>query len=90
MIKSIKIGKLNANLVFRHKWEAESKKRILVPFRTYDLGIWFKKSKMVGKINFNDPKKWGSNLVGDYMFGINLLVVKIWISMDYNGMHGKI
>jgi hypothetical protein len=86
MVKRIKIGKLNINIIFRHKWDEKSKESF-TDFRNYEIGLWYRKSKMVSTIDFQDPKKWGHRVVGNHMIGINLLVCKSWITIDYNGKY---
>jgi len=86
MVKQIKIGNLNLNFVFRHKWDEKSKKSF-TDFKNYEIGLWYRKSKMISTKNFQDPKKWGDNVVGNHTIGINLLVCKSWVAIDYNGKH---
>lgn len=58
MILNYNKHNINLSVVIRHKWDEENKKHLLrSEFRSYDLGIWFRKVKIVGKRNFNDPKK---------------------------------
>jgi hypothetical protein len=56
-------------------------------FRDWSLGAWFKRSMIVGKKDFSNPKKWGDGMVSSYTIGINLLICKFWISWDFGGMH---
>jgi hypothetical protein len=84
MTKSINIRDLKIEFTFRHKWEKNS---IFTEFRKYDLGISFNKSKLVAKKRFNNPKEWGENLVNEYSIGINLLVIKFWVSICKGAMH---
>jgi hypothetical protein len=85
MVKKLKIGKVNASFVFRHKWDEKSGFKLNSEFSSYSLGIWFKRYKIVGSKGFSDPKSWGKNLVNDYMVGINLLVIKMWITFNIGG-----
>jgi hypothetical protein len=90
MQKRFKIGKCNILLVFRHRLEKgeRKKKRWDSVFKgEWRLGIWLKRNKMVGMKDFTNPKKWGDNLVNSYMLGIDLLIIKAWVSWDINGMH---
>lgn len=88
MIATFNIKKLNFCFVFRHKWDIENKKlRMLGDFRDYRIGVWFKKSRIVGSNDFKTPSEWKNNLVNSYIIGINLLVCKAWISVDCGGKH---
>jgi hypothetical protein len=89
MIGTLKIGKTEFTFVFRHKWDNRDKKSYDSNFRDYRLGLWFKRNKMVGKKDFNKPKKWKNNLVNDYMIGVNLIVCKAWVSFNRGGMSIK-
>lgn len=88
MISKIKIGRCNINLVFRHRFEKQT--RIDRTFIRWEIGVWFKKDKIVGRNNFSKPNEWNNNLVNSYMLGIELLFFKTWISWDFNGMHFEI
>lgn len=89
MAKRFKIGGLNISLVFRHRFEKDErgKKNWDRTFTRWELGLWFRKTKMVGVKDFTQPKKWGDNLVGSYMLGLDMLIFKTWVSWDYKGMH---
>lgn len=82
----MKIGGVNFTFVFRHKWEKKEKYSTLSEFKKYELGLWFRINKIVGRKNFTDPKKWSDNLVNDYMMGINLIICKVWVSFHKGGM----
>lgn len=84
MITKFKIGKIKFTIVFKHKWDNKSSYN--PEFREYNVGLWFKNVKIVGRNNFNNPKEWNSNLVNDYVIGINLIICKAWISFNKNGM----
>lgn len=86
MISKLKIGGINLIFVFRHKWDDKSRNRFNSEFRTYDLGIFFRKARVVGSKNFENPNEWNKNIVNDYMVGINLLVCKMWINFNMGGM----
>lgn len=89
MISSFSIGPLNVSLVLRHRFE----KRSNVWDRTFtrwEIGAWYKKSKMVGQTNFSNPKKWKNHLVTSHMLGIELLIFRAWIEFDFGGMHMEI
>jgi hypothetical protein len=88
MVKRLKIKKLTIIWVFRHKWDKRSKDFDDRTFKKKaSLGIFYRKSLIVGKRNFDTPKKWKNNLVPSYMFGLDLLVIKTWIDIDFGGMH---
>lgn len=85
MIKTIKAGDFTMISVFKHRFEKSKTWRS--DFRDWSLGVWFEKSKMVGKRDFSNPKKWENEMVNSYTIGINLLICKFWISWDFGGMH---
>jgi hypothetical protein len=87
MVGKIKIGDFTLISVFKHRFE--KKKTLRSDFRDWSLGIWFERSKIVGKIDFSNPKKWSSRLVNSYTVGMNLLICKFWIAWDFGGMHIK-
>lgn len=86
----IKIGKIRITFVFRHKWDAKNKIRHSSEFNYYRIGLWYKKSKIVGNIDFNRPKNWGNKLVNDYMIGIDLIICKMWVSFSRDGLFFEI
>lgn len=86
MVRRLKIGKIKFTFVFRHKWDNQDEIKYNSEFRDYRIGVWFKKSKIVGSKNFNKPKEWGDNLVNDYMIGVNLIICKMWVSFNRCGM----
>ena len=88
MIKNIKIGKCNISLVLRHRFE--KRKRFDRTFTRWEVGLWFKRNKIVGRNNFNTPKEWSSNFVNSYKLGVEMLLFKAWIYWDFNGMHLEI
>jgi len=85
MVGRIKIGNFTLVAVFKHRFE--KRKSLRTDFRDWTLGIWFERSKMVGKKDFSSPKKWGEGLVNSYMAGVNLLICRFWISWDFGGIH---
>jgi len=88
MIMNIKIGRCNISLALQHRFEKQ--KRFDRTFTRWEVGLWFKKNKIVGRTNFGKPKEWGDNLVNSYMLGIELLLFIAWINWDFNGMHLEI
>jgi len=92
IVKHLNIGKLQITFVLRHRWEkfedkTEKIMNDITMWREWRLGIFFKRYEIVGKKNFNKPKEWKNNMVYEYMFGINLLVIKFWFTFVRNGMH---
>jgi hypothetical protein len=85
MIKKIKAGDFTMISVFKHRFEKKNYMRS--DFRDWSLGVWFKRSMIVGKKSFSDPKKWKDGMAHSYTVGMNLLVCKFWISWDFGGMH---
>ena len=77
--------KLNIHFGFRHRFEKNSRK--YRSFNRWELGVWFKKSKIVSSFKFEEPKEWKNNLVNSYSFGFELLLCRIWISWDFGGKH---
>jgi len=60
-------------------------------WRNWRIGLFFKRMKVVGNKNFSKPKKWGDNLIKQYMLGIDLLIVKGWFTVCRKGvMHLEI
>ena len=84
------IGHLNIRehqftFVFRHRYEKRDDELKMirdVMWRKWKIGLWYRFSKSVGKKEFKNPNKWGPNLVGSHMFGIDLLILTAWV--DYN------
>jgi hypothetical protein len=85
MYRQITLGKFKTSFTFRHKWDEINKTSYRMDFRTYELGLWFRKDRIVGAKDFKTPKKWKLNMVNDYNIGINLIVFKFWISFNYGG-----
>jgi hypothetical protein len=85
MVRKFNLGKLNVSLVFRHKWDSKDGMRYNTIFRDYSIGLWYKRSFIVGSKNFNKPKHWSKNLVSDYMIGLDFIVCKGWITINYGG-----
>lgn len=88
-----KIGQTTFTFVFRHRFEPANdydyigKFKYHSEFRDWELGMWFRKTKMVGKKNFKHPNEWKHNLVDSRMLGINLLICKAWVEWNRGGMH---
>lgn len=87
MIRKINIRGLNITFVFRHKWDKISKDTAYnIEFKNYELGLWFRLNRMVGRKNFRNTDQWKNNMVNLYKIGVNLLVAKCWIEIHYKGM----
>lgn len=86
MIKRLNIKTLKITFVLRYRWE--KKKSIyteMTIWREWELGMWFKKQKIVSCKDYKHPTRWNSNLVNSYMIGINLLWIKLWVEFNNNG-----
>ncbi len=93
MIKHFKLFGYDFTFVFRHRFEKKNDESSLdsrILWKEWNLGVFFKKYKVVGKKDFNKPKEWGKNLVNEYMFGINLLWFKTWFTVGKNAMSFEI
>ena len=101
MITRTKIGSFRATWVLRHRWEPNSNSMIenyeANNIRTkWQLGIWAKRYQAVGptrrgsdrdktiKKTFSD-----SNLVNNYMIGLNLIVCKVWVDFTFRPTFGS-
>jgi len=72
---------------FRHRFEKDDDiLERLTSWREWELGIKFKRYKIVGKKNFNNPKGWKNELIYEYRFGIDLLICKTWFTVQKGGM----
>ena len=75
----LKIFGLDFAFVFRHRYEKKGDDKLINKFtmwRDWRIGLFFKRNKVVGKRNFNQPKEWKNNLVREYVVGIDLLICK--------------
>lgn len=91
MVKSCNIKGWNVTIGFKSKYPKPAKPSLEFNryWRKMHLGFVFEKNKIVGKKGFNKPKTWKDNFVNSYMFGINLVIMNMWVSWDHNGMHLK-
>jgi hypothetical protein len=93
MIKRVKIYNIKATFVLRHRWEAD---KSLVNYtvwemrKRYKVGIWFEKSQVVGPIKKGKNTKEtvkdtfkNDNLVNNYMIGLDLIVCKTWVTLQF-------
>jgi len=90
MIKKMNVRGLRINLIFKHRWQKLEHFEYNT-WKSYELGLWFKKNKVVSK-----PLKGpavlgpGGKTSNAYMFGINLLVVKMWIDICYRPLQFEV
>lgn len=90
-VAKAKICKLEFTFVYRYRFEKNDDeiKKLLhshTMWGEWRIGLFFKRRMIVGKKNFSNPKEWGSNLVPDYMVGIDLLIWKMWLTVHKGGM----
>ncbi len=87
----LKILGYDFTFVFRHRFEKIKDENdiwdTLLEWNEWQLGIWFKHYKVVGRKNFHKPSEWDNNLVNEYMFGINLLICKAWFTFCKGAMN---
>lgn len=84
MSKVIRMGKLNVSFNFQNK--LKPKRMLEKVANRYELGFFYKKSKIVGVTRFENPNEWGDNLVNDYILGVNLIVYSLWVNWHVGGM----
>lgn len=87
MVKRLKIKNRNIAFVFKTKYDKTDK--ILEHrsrWRKIRLGLFYSKTKVVSTKNFKDAKSWSVNLVNEYMFGVNLIIIKMWFTISKNAM----
>lgn len=90
MIKKLNFKRYNISFIFRHRFERLSRLDKLSLFTKWNIGVWFKKTKIVGTKNFNKPNEWNKHLVNDYLIGIEILFFKAWIEFNRGGMDVEI
>lgn len=86
MIKKIKMGHLRITWVLRHQWEELTPETFLMK-RQRQLGIFFNKNRAVGTRKKGRAMFDGDNLSLSYMFGLNLIWAKTWITIDWKVLH---
>ena len=101
-IKRIKLKGFRASFVLRHRWEKGDgiDNYTATQMRTdWQLGIWVKRYQAVGRVRL--PKNvWvrdevvketfsKSNLVNNYMIGLNLIVCKVWVDFTFKPTFGE-
>lgn len=92
-IKRLTLGDLHVKFVLRHYWENPDPNNIWIrryDFRRKELGFWYDKNMAVGTTKKGKEAFSESNLFPSYMFGVNLLYIKFWITVDRKVLHIKI
>ena len=101
MLKETKIGQFRATWVLRHRWEKGSNNTLRNYTaneirRTFKLGIWAKRNKMVGSIKRGKNKKETinqtfdvDNTINNYMIGLDLIVCKVWVDFTFKPTFGN-
>jgi hypothetical protein len=92
-IKKFQIGRAGFTWVLRHRWEKDkglTNHTVWEMRRRFKLGIWFERSKVVGPVRKGKDRSEtvgntfdNSNLVNNYMIGLDLIVCKTWISFSF-------
>jgi hypothetical protein len=103
MVAKTKLGPLRATWVLRHRWEDGAKDGILGSnyeahkLRSeFHLGIWGKRSKVVGSVKRGKTKEetikntfGGNNTINNYMIGLDLIVCRIWVDFTFRPTLGR-
>ena len=103
MIVKTKLGPFRANWVLRHRWEPGAKDGVLSDNyegyklrTTFRLGIWAKRSKVVGASKRNKDGKMvvsetfsTNNTVNKYMVGLELIVCRVWVDFTFRPTLGN-
>lgn len=92
-IKRLKIGEINVKFVLRHYWENPDPENIWIrkfDFRRKEFGFWYDKNMCVGTTKKGKEMFSDSNLYPSYMFGVNLIYIKFWITVDRKVLHIKL
>ena len=92
-IKRLKIGEINVKFVLRHYWETPDPENIWIrkfDFRRKEFGFWYDKNMCVGTTKKGKEMFSDSNLYPSYMFGVNLIYIKFWITVDRKVLHIKL
>jgi hypothetical protein len=92
-IKRLTLDDLTIKFVLRHYWENPDSNNIWTTkydFRRKELGLWYDKRMAVGTTKKGKEAFSESNLYPSYMFGVNLLYIKFWITVDRKVLHIKL
>lgn len=85
-ILRLKLGSLKIKFVFRHRFEKYRTLSDRSEWRNWELGVWFRKSRLVGTMKKGKGAFGSDNLVPEYMLGLNLLVIKLWVTVSRNAL----
>lgn len=93
MTKSIQIFNMGLLFVLRHRWEKDkglTNYTVWEMRKRFKLGMWFERSKVVGPVKKGKNRNetvgntfTESNLVNRYMIGLNLIVCKAWMTIQF-------
>jgi hypothetical protein len=86
LISKIKIGHLRITWCFRHQWEIGEYESFRMR-KNRELGIFFRKVMAVGTMEKGGAMFDKGNLSPSYMFGLNLIWAKTWITVDWKVLH---
>ena len=92
-IKRVKIGDLTIKFVLRHYWEKPDRTSIWdrkYNFKRKEIGFWYEKNMAVGTTKKGVEAFEKTNLVPSYMFGVSLIYIKFWITVDRKVLHMKL
>lgn len=96
MVKKIKIKNFEASFGLRHRWEKGAKEGMISNFEgnqirmNWQLGIFAKRYKVLGPTKKGNNREetikktfTKSNHVNCYTIGLNLIVCKIWVRINF-------
>jgi len=87
-IGKLKIGPLFIKGVFRHKWDdPDDSYHTKIEYKTKKLGIFFRKDMCIGTTKKGRDMFTRDNHYPSYMFGLNLIWAKCWITIDWKVLH---
>ena len=83
MVSHLKIGNLEFVFVWKYRYSKNpGELDRFTTWREWNLGFFFKQNKIVGQRNSNKLKEWDKNLLKQYMVGLNLLIWKVWFTVN--------
>jgi hypothetical protein len=86
-IIKINLGHLKILGVFRHRWDNPEHRLVSdSEWRMKQLGVFFKKTLCVGTSKKGKEMFEKDYLRPSYMFGINLIWVKMWIEVSWKAL----
>ena len=86
MIAKLKIGRLNLQLVLKHRWEDNGLISRL-DFKTQRLGLWLRRDLVIGVRKRGRAAFDQDNLVSSWSLGLDLIVCRVWIGWDLGARH---